>query len=57
VGPARPVGGSTPLDNDVAAKHLLGRGFRIDPFAVALLADGRSILLDRRIHTGLSYIL
>ena len=36
MGPARPVGGSTPLDNDVAAKHLLGRGFRIDPFAVVL---------------------
>jgi GNAT superfamily N-acetyltransferase len=48
---------STPLDNNEAVTHLLSRGFRIDPFVVALLADDRSMLLDRWIHTGLSYIL
>lgn len=48
---------STPLLNDAAVGHFLGRGYRIDPFVVALLADDRSMRLDRWIHTGLSYIL
>jgi GNAT superfamily N-acetyltransferase len=48
---------STPLDNHDAVRHLLGRGFTLDPFVVALLADDRSMRLDRWIHTGLSYIL
>lgn len=48
---------STPLDNDAAVRHLLGRGFRLDPFVVAVLADDRSMRFDRWIHTGLSYIL
>lgn len=48
---------STPLANDAAVKHLLGRGYRIDAFLAALLADDDSLRLDRWIHTGLSYIL
>ena len=48
---------STPLANDEAVRHLLGRGFRIDPFVAAILADDLSMRLDRWIHTGLSYIL
>lgn len=48
---------STPLLNDAAVQHLLGRGFAIDPFVYGLLADDRSIQVDRWIHTGLSYIL
>ena len=48
---------STPLANGAAVKHLLGRGFRIDPFVAALLADDLSLRLDRWILTGLSYIL
>lgn len=48
---------STPLANDAAVKHLLARGFRIDPFAVAILADDLSLRLDRWICTGLSYFL
>jgi GNAT superfamily N-acetyltransferase len=48
---------STPLVNDTAVRHLLGRGFQLDPFVVAVLADDRSMQLDRWIHTGLSYIL
>jgi GNAT superfamily N-acetyltransferase len=48
---------STPLDNAIAARHFLERGYRLDDFVVALLADDRSMLLDRWIHTGLSYIL
>lgn len=48
---------STPLVNDSAVMHLLGRGFRLDPFVVSILADSRSMLLDRWVHTGLSYIL
>jgi GNAT superfamily N-acetyltransferase len=48
---------STPLANDAAVGHLLERGFQLDPFVVAVLADDRSMQLDRWIHTGLSYIL
>jgi GNAT superfamily N-acetyltransferase len=48
---------STPLANDTAVKHLLGRGFTLDPFVVTILADDLSMQLDRWIHTGLSYIL
>lgn len=48
---------STPLENTVAVEHLLGRGFTIDAFVVALLADDRWLATDRWIHTGLSYIL
>ena len=48
---------STPLDNDAAVKHFLGRGYRLDNFMAALLADDDSLQLDRWIHTGLSYIL
>ena len=48
---------SSPLVNDVAVRHLIARGFRIDPFLVSVLADDTSMHLDRWIHTGLSYIL
>jgi ribosomal protein S18 acetylase RimI-like enzyme len=48
---------STPLANDHAVRYLLARGFRLDPFLVAVLADDLSMRLDRWIHTGLSYIL
>ena len=48
---------STPLANDEAVRHLLGRGFKLDPFVAAILADDLSMRLDRWIHTGLSYIL
>ncbi len=48
---------STPLLNDAAVQHLLGRGYTIDPFVIGLLADDRSIQVDRWIHFGLSYIL
>ena len=48
---------STPLANDAAVRHLLARGFRLDPFVVAILADDLSLRLDRWVHTGLSYIL
>jgi len=48
---------STPLANDEAVRYLLGRGYRVDPFLVAILADDLSMRLDRWIHTGLSYIL
>jgi hypothetical protein len=48
---------STPLLNDFAVRHLLARGFTLDPFVVALLADDRSIKVDRWFHTGLGYIL
>ena len=47
---------STPLENTAAVAHLLGRGFRIDPFLVSLLADDRWLQADRWIHTGLTYI-
>lgn len=48
---------STPLANAEAVRHLLGRGYRLDPFLVEILADDLSMRLDRWIHTGLSYIL
>jgi GNAT superfamily N-acetyltransferase len=48
---------STPLENQTAVDHLLGRGYTIDPFLVLLLADDRWLKADRWIHTGLSYFL
>ena len=48
---------STPLANDTAVRHLVARGFQLDAFMVAILADDLSLRLDRWIHTGLSYIL
>jgi GNAT superfamily N-acetyltransferase len=48
---------STPLANDEAVRYLLGRGYRMDPFLVQILADDLPLRLDRWIHTGLSYIL
>jgi GNAT superfamily N-acetyltransferase len=48
---------STPLANAVAVDYFLGRGYRIDPFVAAILADDLSMHLDRWIHTNPSYIL
>ncbi|HUQ43755.1 MAG TPA: hypothetical protein VM451_04995, partial [Candidatus Limnocylindria bacterium] len=48
---------SLPLENVLATRYLLGRGFQIDPFLVSLLADDRWLRTDRWVHTGLSYIL
>ncbi|MES2210457.1 MAG: GNAT family N-acetyltransferase [Chloroflexota bacterium] len=48
---------SVPMLNDVAVRHLLARGFQIDPFYVKVLADTRSMQLDRWIHTGPAFIM
>jgi GNAT superfamily N-acetyltransferase len=48
---------SVPMVNDVAVRHLLARGFQIDPFYVKVLADTRSMQLDRWIHTGPAFIV
>jgi GNAT superfamily N-acetyltransferase len=48
---------STPLANAVAVDYFLGRGYRLDPFVAAILADDLSMHLDRWIHTNPSYIL
>jgi GNAT superfamily N-acetyltransferase len=48
---------STPLANDAAVRHLLSRGYRLDPFVAALLTDDLSLRMDRWIMCGLSYIL
>jgi GNAT superfamily N-acetyltransferase len=48
---------SVPMANSIAVRHLLERGLHIDPFVAMLLADDDSMLLDRWVHTALSYIL
>ena len=48
---------SVPMLNDAAVRHLLTRGFQIDPFYVKVLADARSMQLDRWIHTGPAFII
>ena len=48
---------SVPMLNDAAVRHLLARGFQIDPFYVKVLADARSMQLDRWIHTGPAFIV
>jgi GNAT superfamily N-acetyltransferase len=48
---------STPLVNAAAVQHLLGRGYRIDPFIAGVLADDLSMAFDRWIFTNPSYIL
>jgi hypothetical protein len=48
---------SIPLENHTAVEYLLRRSFRVDPMLIMFLADSRSMLLDRWIHTGFSYIL
>jgi len=48
---------SVPMLNDAAVRHLLARGFQIDPFYVKVLADTRSMQLDRWIHTGPAFIV
>jgi GNAT superfamily N-acetyltransferase len=48
---------SVPLVNSIAVEHLLGRGFRIDPFYVNVLADEPTMHLDRWVHTGPSFIV
>ena len=48
---------SVPLANAVAVDYLLGRGYRIETFVAAILADDLSMHLDRWIHTNPSYIL
>lgn len=46
-----------PLSNEVAVRHLLATGFRIDPFYTMILADEPSMRLDRWIHTGPVFIM
>lgn len=48
---------SVPMINTVAVRHLLARGFRLDPFYVKVLADEPSMRLDRWVHTGPAFIV
>lgn len=48
---------TVPLVNRAAVDHLLGRGYRIDPFYVHVLADESSMRLDRWVHTGPVFII
>lgn len=48
---------SCPMSNRTSLLHLLGRGYRIDPFYIKVLADDASMRLDRWIHTGPVFIL
>jgi predicted GNAT family acetyltransferase len=46
-----------PLVNQVAVKHLLRRGAKIDPFYVSILASKNTMRLDRWIHTTPLFIM
>ncbi|MBM3520508.1 MAG: hypothetical protein FJX63_07040 [Alphaproteobacteria bacterium] len=46
-----------PFINRIAVRHLLGRGGKIEPFYVEILASGDAMRLDRWIHTTPMYIL
>jgi hypothetical protein len=48
---------SVALSNEEALRHLLGRGFRIDPFYVLVLADDRTVDFRRYISTNPAFIL
>ncbi|MBF8289275.1 MAG: Acetyltransferase [Chloroflexi bacterium] len=48
---------AVPMMNDVAVRHLLAGGFQIEPFYVKVLADSRSMQLDRWVHTGPAFII
>jgi GNAT superfamily N-acetyltransferase len=51
------VGFSVTLSNEVALRHLLGRGFRIDPFYVLVLSDEPTVDFRRYVATNPAFIL
>ena len=52
-GPAAPeIGFDVPLTNVVAVRHLLERGYRLDPFVTYYLSDGPAGRFDRYVITS-----
>ena len=46
------IGFEVPFPNRVAIAHLLGRGYRLDPFLTHFLSDGPAGSFDRYVVTS-----